>query len=124
MFDLDDFKSYNDTFGESAGDELLGILGGILTGVTRTYDVVGRHGGGAFTVLLPSTDRSDACRIADRLRMTLVNHERPMAGSRPALESPRWNHQRSAPWNYSSRRSGRSARRKRAEKTGLCITWS
>jgi diguanylate cyclase (GGDEF)-like protein len=84
VLDLDDFASYNIAFGEPAGDEVLRTLAGILTSMTRAYDVVARQGAGTFAVLLPSTDRFDACQIADRLRMSLAAHDWP---SRPITAS-------------------------------------
>ncbi|MGC8640391.1 MAG: diguanylate cyclase [Isosphaeraceae bacterium] len=77
VLDLDDFTAYKNTFGESAGDEVLRILAGCLTCVTRAYDVVARQGAGTFAVLLPTTDRIDACQIADRLRISLMAQDWP-----------------------------------------------
>jgi diguanylate cyclase (GGDEF)-like protein len=78
VLNLDDFRSYNESFGEAAGDQVLRTLAGILRDATRAYDAVGRYGGGAFAVLLPSTDRFDACRIADRLRQAVIEYDWPL----------------------------------------------
>jgi diguanylate cyclase (GGDEF)-like protein len=78
ILDLDDFRAYNETFGEPAGDRVLRTVAGILNDATRAYDAVARHGGGVFALLLPSTDRFDACRIAERLRLALITYNWPL----------------------------------------------
>jgi diguanylate cyclase (GGDEF)-like protein len=76
--DLDDFKSYNETFGESAGDQLLRDLAGYLASGLRAYDVLAHLGGGQFALLLPSTDRTDVRSIAERLRKGMEDHDSPL----------------------------------------------
>ena len=48
MMDLDHFKEYNDTFGHSAGDELLSALGTLLKSMIRGEDIACRYGGKNF----------------------------------------------------------------------------
>jgi diguanylate cyclase (GGDEF)-like protein len=78
VLDLDDFRAYKESFGERAGDDALRTVAGILNNATRAYDAVARHGGGGFALLLPSTDRFDACRIAERLRLALITYDWPL----------------------------------------------
>jgi diguanylate cyclase (GGDEF)-like protein len=68
MIDIDRFKRVNDTFGHEAGDALLVAIADALTGETREYDVVGRHGGDEFIVLLPGLDAAQAAIAMERCR--------------------------------------------------------
>ena len=68
MIDVDRFKRVNDTFGHEAGDALLVAIADALTGATREYDVVGRHGGDEFIVLLPGLDIPQATIAMERCR--------------------------------------------------------
>lgn len=77
FLDLDEFKAHNNALGEATGDKVLRMLAETLISATRAYDVVGRQGEGTFSILLPSTDRTDACQIVDRLRRTLASHDSP-----------------------------------------------
>ncbi|WP_432488270.1 GGDEF domain-containing protein [Kineococcus sp. SYSU DK018] len=69
MLDLDRFKSFNDTFGHPAGDQLLSqaatAWGGALDG---TGAVLARWGGEEFLVLLPGRDLAEAAAVVEGLR--------------------------------------------------------
>lgn len=67
LLDIDEFKAINDTFGHPAGDQVLISLGQVLASQLRKADVLARHGGDEFIVLLPETDMVTALRIAERL---------------------------------------------------------
>ena len=67
MFDLDDFKLLNDTYGHDAGDMALIMFTGYLKKYTRTYDTAARWGGDEFMVLLPRTNRSEAEAFMQRI---------------------------------------------------------
>lgn len=67
MLDIDHFKSVNDTYGHSVGDEVLKHLARTLHHVLRTTDVVGRLGGEEFGVLLVQTAEDEAKLVAERL---------------------------------------------------------
>jgi diguanylate cyclase (GGDEF)-like protein len=68
MLDLDNFKSYNDSFGHPAGDELLHRLADLLGGHPRETDVVARIGGEEFAILVPETELAGAQALAERIR--------------------------------------------------------
>lgn len=67
LFDVDNFKHVNDTFGHLAGDGVLQALSNIITETLRPYDTAGRWGGEEFLVLLPETGIHEAREIADKL---------------------------------------------------------
>jgi two-component system, cell cycle response regulator len=58
LYDLDGFKSYNDTFGHPAGDDLLRRLGKQLAGSMRPFGQAYRLGGDEFCILAPTRGRS------------------------------------------------------------------
>ena len=68
MIDVDDFKSYNDTFGHPEGDDLLRNLGQIFKDQLREIDIVCRYAGDEFTIILPDTNVAGAQRAAEKIR--------------------------------------------------------
>ena len=74
MFDLDRFKSVNDTYGHQAGDEVLRQFGQLLKQEAREIDRVGRYGGEEFVVLLPGTVVEAAVTFAERARQRVEDH--------------------------------------------------
>jgi two-component system cell cycle response regulator len=68
MFDLDRFKSVNDTYGHQAGDRVLVALSDILRESARDIDRLGRYGGEEFMALLPETCIDDAAVFVERVR--------------------------------------------------------
>ncbi len=73
VIDVDKFKSFNDTYGHLAGDQVLEQLALVLKQGVRTEDIPSRFGGEEFTVLLPNTDKSTAWLIAERLRTSVAS---------------------------------------------------
>src|SRR5207244_12890236 len=70
MIDADHFKSYNDTYGHQAGDQVLvGIAICISDAVRRAGDCPARYGGEEFAVLLPGLSAVEACTVAETVRL-------------------------------------------------------
>ncbi len=74
MLDIDHFKKVNDTFGHSIGDGVLREVSSILKGSIREIDTAARFGGEEFMVILPSTDKSNAMIVAERMRVAIERH--------------------------------------------------
>lgn len=74
MFDVDDFKAFNDEKGHLAGDQILQELTALVGGALRNTDVFARWGGEEFIILLPDTDQAGATQLAEKLRKLLENH--------------------------------------------------
>lgn len=72
MFDLDDFKKINDTYGHPAGDRILADVAACLKAKTRYGDILARYGGDEFVLLLPDTNDVEAKEISDRLAMEIA----------------------------------------------------
>lgn len=66
--DVDDFKEVNDTHGHRKGDEALKLIAQILHSCSRRIDVVARHGGDEFMVILPGASLPEAHRFFERMR--------------------------------------------------------
>ena len=71
IVDLDHFKQVNDQHGHSAGDEVLREVAKRLRENLRAFDLVSRHGGEEFLVVLPDAGEAEASRTAERLRTAI-----------------------------------------------------
>ena len=83
LFDIDNFKHYNDTNGHNAGDVLLIELSRLMQATSRKEAVVSRYGGEEFVVMLPGIIKKDALTYADRLRDTIARHSFPHREKQP-----------------------------------------
>jgi diguanylate cyclase (GGDEF)-like protein len=89
LFDVDDLGEYNDRYRHTAGDELLTRIASTLREHTREVDLVARHGGDEFIVLLVESDREAALGAARRVLVEVAETLGvPDAVSRPAPGSP------------------------------------
>ena len=79
LMDLDHFKQINDQYGHAAGDAVLCDIARRLQRVIGDAGLLARHGGEEFLAVLPATDESMACAMAERLRQ--------MTEARPVLLS-------------------------------------
>jgi len=73
FFDLDDFKSINDTHGHDKGDLALCHVANCLENLKRDSDIVARFAGDEFVAILPSTNKSQAKIYVDRVKKKLAS---------------------------------------------------
>ena len=71
FLDLDHFKSVNDTHGHLLGSTLLAEIGQVLRANCRADDFAFRYGGDEFVILLPRTNKQNACGVARRLHQLI-----------------------------------------------------
>ena len=71
MMDIDNFKRINDTYGHLTGDTILKNLAIVLQESIRKIDIPARYGGEEFVVILPETNKEEACIIAERIRKNI-----------------------------------------------------
>ena len=69
LADIDHFKTVNDTFGHPAGDEVLRLLSETLNVSLRNSDIIARHGGEEFGILLTETPVTDSLMVVERFRL-------------------------------------------------------
>ncbi|MEM7627745.1 MAG: GGDEF domain-containing protein [Planctomycetota bacterium] len=87
VFDIDDFKLYNDAYGHAAGDEILREVARLMMGSVREHDVVARIGGDEFAVIFWDADEArrrpdskhpdDVLNAAKRFQKAVVEHRFP-----------------------------------------------
>ncbi len=81
LFDIDNFKKFNDTYGHALGDEVLKKVAGAVQHELRSTDAFGRWGGEEFLVVAGHTDARHATLLAERLRQRVATSEVPGAGT-------------------------------------------
>lgn len=69
--DVNKFKSINDTWGHSAGDQVLATIARVIAGTTRKSDITARYGGDEFVLILPESNSEKAAVLAQRLQENL-----------------------------------------------------
>jgi two-component system, cell cycle response regulator len=77
MFDIDNFKKFNDTYGHKVGDDVLRHVGKITLQNCRSNDIATRYGGEEFAVILPETPMERALIQAERLRKSILAYPMP-----------------------------------------------
>jgi len=73
MIDIDDLRSFNESFGQSAGDAMLSFAGNLIKENIRKFDRAFRYGGEEFIVVMPETDVTMAYIAAERIRKGFQN---------------------------------------------------
>jgi diguanylate cyclase (GGDEF)-like protein/PAS domain S-box-containing protein len=72
LFDIDNFKGYNDTYGHQAGDECLkAVAAAIADATSGTSGMSARYGGEEFAIILPNVSEAGALRVAEAVRLTV-----------------------------------------------------
>ncbi len=74
LFDIDHFKSVNDSYGHQAGDEVLRQLSEIVARRLRATDVFGRWGGEEFMIVVRNGDLQEALTLAEQLRARVEDY--------------------------------------------------
>jgi diguanylate cyclase (GGDEF)-like protein len=67
FLDIDHFKSVNDNYGHTVGDEVIRQVALRVKDVLRTHDIFARYGGEEFVLLLPATSNEEAMTVAERI---------------------------------------------------------
>jgi diguanylate cyclase len=75
MFDIDHFKSFNDSYGHLTGDQVLRLVGMSLKQTIKGQDITARYGGEEFAVVLPNTALRQALTVADHIRRAVMAKE-------------------------------------------------
>jgi len=68
MFDIDNFKRINDTYGHLAGDHVLKQLASVIKSRIRREDILSRYGGEEFAIILPEIDGYNSLQFAEKIR--------------------------------------------------------
>lgn len=71
ILDVDFFKKVNDTYGHTAGDAVLRMIGELFRSHGRSTDFIGRFGGEEFFFIFPATQQSDAYNVAEKFRKVI-----------------------------------------------------
>jgi diguanylate cyclase (GGDEF)-like protein/PAS domain S-box-containing protein len=74
MLDIDHFKSINDQYGHSMGDQALREISRRIKASVRAVDVIARYGGEEFIILMPETPLHEALAVAERVRRNMVKN--------------------------------------------------
>ncbi|GAW67015.1 diguanylate cyclase [Geoanaerobacter pelophilus] len=74
FFDVDRFKSINDTYGHDAGDSVLKELAVIVSGMIRKTDILARYGGEEFVLVVHNNDGRTARMLAEKIRSRVSRH--------------------------------------------------
>jgi diguanylate cyclase (GGDEF)-like protein len=73
-FDLDHFKSINDTYGHPVGDQVLSDMAQVVAALIRAEDVFARVGGEEFALICRGADKAQGNAVAERVRQTVIGH--------------------------------------------------
>jgi diguanylate cyclase (GGDEF)-like protein len=80
IYDIDDFKRVNDTYGHLVGDQVLQGVASVSRETCRLEDVICRIGGEEFGIILPGYTLDEAATLAERLRQGVAGVSFPLVG--------------------------------------------
>ena len=75
VMDIDKFKSINDTYGHTTGDEIIKAFTKVVDGIIRKTDMLFRYGGEEFVVIMSNTGRDGSMLLAERIRRGIERME-------------------------------------------------
>ena len=81
--DVDNFKHYNDTNGHQMGDVVLATVAAVFKNRVRRGDLAARFGGEEFVMILPSCNKENALKIAEKLRKAVADEYVPYQENQP-----------------------------------------
>ncbi|MBV5321270.1 MAG: diguanylate cyclase [Sulfuricurvum sp.] len=82
MLDIDYFKTVNDTYGHDVGDNVLVMIGKLLSENIRETDILGRWGGEEFLIICPHTTDEEAFVLAEKIRKTIESYPFDIVGQK------------------------------------------
>lgn len=71
LFDVDRFKTVNDSLGHAEGDRILKMITSQVSGIIRSSDILARWGGDEFVLALPHCAKDDTGRVAEKIRLAI-----------------------------------------------------
>lgn len=75
FFDIDHFKSVNDTYGHECGDVILKTFAALILKLTRDTDIVGRYGGEEFIVALHHNNKEELNKYISRIKNVITKNK-------------------------------------------------
>jgi len=85
LVDIDDFKKFNERYGQQSGDKVLSFIGAMLKSRARNTDYVARFGGEEFAIITPHTEKKNAMVLASRLVEAVSREQFAIEGFKAAL---------------------------------------
>jgi len=83
LFDIDNFKHYNDNNGHIAGDQALRVLAQLVQDSVRADDVFGRFGGEEFLLIMPNRSPAQALSAAANILQRIERYDFPFGKGQP-----------------------------------------
>lgn len=75
VFDIDNFREFNNTYGHLAGDRVLAYVARLTRESLRSDDLIFRYGGDEFVILMPNANLEAAMKVAEKVRLNITSVE-------------------------------------------------